>query len=123
MSKSEIPIAAIERNRAWIEEVTNALKEKGDLDFSRSTMKCAGKRCAGQLMEKIIKHHGRTPQSIDEMIEAINKRRKEVLKVSNLWKREENKAFFKIGYLWLRYGRVWFGGTQSDVLSVFGRCL
>jgi hypothetical protein len=35
MSKKEIPTDAIERNRAWIRAVTNALKTRGDTEFSR----------------------------------------------------------------------------------------
>jgi hypothetical protein len=51
-------------------------------------MRNAGKKCATQLLEKIVAHFGRGPQSVDELIEAINKRRKEVLGASNLWERE-----------------------------------
>jgi len=96
MSKTAIPTAAVERNRAWIAAVTNALKTRGDSDFSRVVMRDAGKKCADQLLEKIVIHFGRTPQSIDELIEAINKRRKEVLNASNLWDRKGNTAHFKL---------------------------
>jgi predicted hydrocarbon binding protein len=96
MSKLEIPIAAVERNKAWIQAVTNAMKNKSDPEFSRLAMRDAGKKCASQLLEKIVDHFGRTPQSVDELIEAINRRRRKVLKVSNFWKRDENKAYFKL---------------------------
>jgi predicted hydrocarbon binding protein len=96
MDTREIPVAAIERNRAWIEAMTNALKTNGDLEFSRAAMRETGKQCAAQLLEKIVTHFGHTPQSIDEFIEAINKRRREVLQVSNLWQRDGNKAYFKL---------------------------
>jgi hypothetical protein len=33
MSKKEIPTDAIERNRAWIKAITNALKTRGDTEF------------------------------------------------------------------------------------------
>ena len=96
MSKVEIPSAAVERNRAWIEAITNFLKNRGDSELSRLAMRDAGKKCAAQLLEKIVKHFGRRPQSVDELIEAINKRRVEALKVSNLWERDGNKAYFKL---------------------------
>ena len=80
MPKTEIPIAAIERNRAWIEAVANSLGKRNDLELLRGTMRDTGKKCADQLLEKIIDHFGRAPKSIDELIEAINKRRKDVLK-------------------------------------------
>ena len=96
MSKTEIPEAAIERNRAWIKAITDSLGKRGDLELSRSTMRDTGKKCAAQLLEKTIDHFGRPPQSVDELIEAINKRRKEVLNASNFWVRDGNKAHFKL---------------------------
>ena len=96
MSKKEISTDAIERNRAWIKTVTNALKTRGDTEFSRIAMRDAGKKCAAQLLEKIVHHFGRTPNSIDEIIEAINKRRKEVLNAPNLWGRKGDTAHFKL---------------------------
>jgi hypothetical protein len=96
MSKIEIPPAAVERNKAWIKAVTNALKSRGDSEFSRLAMRDAGKECAAQLLEKIVDHFGHAPQSIDELIDAINKRRNEVLKASNFWVRKGNMAHFKL---------------------------
>lgn len=96
MLKIEIPTAAVERNRAWIEGVTNFLKNRGDPELSRLAMRDAGKKCAAQLLEKIVEQFGRRPQSVDELIEAINKRRVEVLKASNLWERDGNRAYFKL---------------------------
>ncbi len=96
MAKTEIPIAAIERNRAWIEAVTNSLGKRNDLELLRDTMRDTGKKCAAQLLEKTIDHFGRTPKSVDELIEAINKRRRDILKASTFWIREGNKAHFEL---------------------------
>ena len=96
MSKKDIPAAAVERNKAWIQAVTNTLEDRGDPELTRIAMREAGKRCATQLLEKVVAHFGRTPQSADELIEALNKRRKEVLKVLGLWQRDGNKAFLKL---------------------------
>jgi len=43
MSKTEIPKAAIDRNKAWIEAVTKSLDERKDIDLLKTTMKDAGK--------------------------------------------------------------------------------
>jgi hypothetical protein len=59
-------------------------------------MRNAGKKCAAQLLAKIVAHYGREPQSVDELIEAINKRRKEILRESSLWEREGNRAYFRL---------------------------
>jgi hypothetical protein len=92
----EIPRAAVERNRAWIDAVAQTLHEHGDRELSRLAMANAGQACAAQLLEKIVAHYGRTPTSVDELIEAINRRRLEVLVVSNLWRREGNRAKFSL---------------------------
>lgn len=96
MSKKEIPQVAIDRNRAWIEAVTKSLGESNDFNLVRNTMKDAGKKCASQLLEMTIKHFGRDLNSVDDLIEAINKRRRDVLKAKTFWVRDGNAAFFKI---------------------------
>jgi predicted hydrocarbon binding protein len=96
MSKKEINEAAIERNKAWINGVTNALNKIGNEEICRCTMKSAGKECADQLLEKTINYFGRTPKSIVEMIEAINKRRKEVLNTNTFWELKGDKAYFTL---------------------------
>ena len=96
MSETKIPNAAVERNRVWIKAVTDSLDLRGDLSLSRSTMRDAGKQCAAQLLEKTIAHFGRRPESVDELIEAINKRRKGELNASTFWTRLGNTAHFTL---------------------------
>jgi len=91
-----IAVAAVDRNRAWIEAVTSTLGDSGDSELSRLAMRNAGKRCASQLLEKIVAHYGREPRSVDELVEAINKRRKEILRASTFWQREGKKAHFRL---------------------------
>ncbi|MBN1959544.1 MAG: hypothetical protein JW841_01245 [Deltaproteobacteria bacterium] len=95
MSKKAINEAAIERNKAWVTGVTKALSVLDNEDICRYVMKSAGKKCAEQILEKTINYYG-TPPSFDEMIEAINKRRKEVLKADTFWELRGNKAFFTL---------------------------
>ncbi len=96
MTKREIPIAAIERNRTWIDAVTNSLGKSGNPELARSTMREAGKNCASQLLEKTINHFGKTPESVYELVEAINKRRKNLLNATNFWSITGNQAHFKL---------------------------
>lgn len=72
MSHKEISIAAVERNNVWIEAITNVLKNRGNPEFPQVFMREVGTQCAAQLREKIIAHFGRTPQSVDGLIEAIS---------------------------------------------------
>ena len=59
-------------------------------------MKDAGKKCATQLLEMTINHFGRVPDSVDELIEAINKRHRDILKAKTFWVRDGDTAFFKL---------------------------
>lgn len=96
MAKSDIPDAAIARNRAWISAVTESLGKQGDDALCRATMRDAGRRCAAQLLEKTVAVYGRIPESVDELIRAINQRRKEELNASNFWTREGDTARFRL---------------------------
>ena len=96
MKRTEIPAAAIERNKVWIEAVTHSLGTQNTPELLRNTMREAGKKCAAQILEKTIRHFGRTPTTVDEMIDAINTRRKEVLRASTFWVRKGNKAYFTL---------------------------
>jgi len=96
MSTMEIPAAAIERNKAWIKAVTESLGRRQDLALIQETMKAAGRICAEQLLELTINHYGRDPQTVDELIAAINKRRRDVLQAGTFWVKDGNAARFKI---------------------------
>jgi predicted ArsR family transcriptional regulator len=91
-----VPVAAVERSRAWIDGVTRALGEQGGEELARRVMACGGAACAAQLRAKIIAHHGRKPASVDEALEAINRRRVEVLGMTNLWRRQGNRLYFEL---------------------------
>jgi predicted hydrocarbon binding protein len=96
MPKVQIPKAAMERNRVWIEAVTRSLGEKGGSELLRATMKDAGGRCAAHLLKMTIDHFGRNPESVDELIEAINRRRRDVLGATTFWTRDGNTAHFTL---------------------------
>ena len=95
MSKA-ISEAAIERNKDWINGVTSALNETGNEDLCRCAMKSAGNKCAEQFLEETINYFGRSPRSLDEMIEAINKRKRELLKVSDFWVLKGDKVLINL---------------------------
>ncbi len=96
MPQEKIPVAAIERSRTWITAVTQSLKARGNTALSRMVMKDCGKACAAQLLEKTIEHFGRTPKSVEELVEAINKRRKKVLNAATFWEFKDGTAHFKL---------------------------
>ncbi len=96
MLNREISEAAIQRNKAWINGITNALNGIANEEICHCAMKSAGKECAEQLLEKTINHFGKEPESVPEMIEAINKRRKELFSAKTFWELRGNKAFFTL---------------------------
>ena len=96
MSKREIPITAIERNRTWIDAVTHSLCNCGNPEIAKNAMHEAGKNCAAQILEKIVAHYGKTPESVQEFVEAMNKRRNDLLNETNFWTIQGNQAHFKL---------------------------
>ncbi|MDC7126545.1 MAG: methanogen output domain 1-containing protein [Spirochaetales bacterium] len=92
--KEQISVAAVKRNCAWIKGVTEALGNFHDENISRCVMNSAGTECANQILEKTISYYGKQPQSVTELVEAINKRRREVLKADTFWELDGNKAHF-----------------------------
>ncbi|MFZ0449610.1 MAG: hypothetical protein WAL98_10250 [Desulfatiglandaceae bacterium] len=70
--------------------------KRNDLELLSVTMRDAGRKCADQLLEKTIDHFGRRPETVDELIEAMNKRRRDILKTSTFFIREGNWTHFKL---------------------------
>ena len=96
MQGKNVPEAAVARNKAWITAVTQSLAERGDAELLQGVMKDAGRRCAAQLLEMTIAHYGKALRNVDELIEAINKRREEVLRATTFWTREGDTALFQL---------------------------
>lgn len=96
MNEVRIPRAALERNRAWIKAVTGCIDKRGGGELSREAMRDTGTRRAELILGKVTAHYGRVPQSADELIEAINRRRVELLKKTNLWRRDGERAHFHL---------------------------
>ena len=69
--KNEIHQTAIDRNKVWIDAVTNSLGQRNETALIGETMKAAGQKCADQILEMTIAHFGRVPETVDELIEAI----------------------------------------------------
>ena len=89
MKKINIPIAAVERNKAWIQAVTETLKQ--DEKLAKKILHNCGKKCASQLLDATIVHFGKVPSSIDELVKAINIRRRDVLKADTFWEKQDEQ--------------------------------
>jgi predicted hydrocarbon binding protein len=80
----------------WIDAVTNYLGNCENPELVRGIMREAGKNCAAQLLAKTVNHFGRTPKSVHELVEAMNKRRKDLLNTTNFLTIKGNQVHFRL---------------------------
>jgi len=97
MGTREISESIIKRNATWIEAVEKTLADLGDPALTKGVMKVAGKECAQQILEECQKILGKNPETVDELLEATDVRRRKQLKLSALWERQDNTALLRIG--------------------------
>ncbi|UCG12075.1 MAG: hypothetical protein JSU72_16440 [Deltaproteobacteria bacterium] len=92
MKKTEIPEAARALNVSWIESVEKTLDELGNPSLVSQIMKAAGQKCAEAIFAGCEEILGRKPETVDELLEANNRRRLQKLNLDNRWEREGNRA-------------------------------
>jgi hypothetical protein len=92
MRKTEIPEAARNLNVSWIESVEKTLDELGNRALVNQIMKAAGQKCAEAILADCEDILGKKPETVDELIEANNRRRSQKLNLDNYWQREGNRA-------------------------------
>ncbi|MDY0039537.1 MAG: hypothetical protein RBS57_04445 [Desulforhabdus sp.] len=96
MEVKQVPVAAVERSLIWIEAVENALAEKGGAELADQIMRAAGKKCALQILADCEEILGKKPETVDELLNATNRRRLQRHSLANLWERDGNTAHLKI---------------------------
>jgi len=96
MERLEISEEAVTRNAAWIEAVEKALADCGNMSLTKEVMKAAGQKCARQILDDCREILGKEPATVDELINATNKRRWQKHNLTNLWEKQGNKAYLKI---------------------------
>lgn len=96
MGERDISENAIERNISWIEGIEDAIANNCNEFTAKRIMKCAGEKCAQQILKECEQILGKKPESVDELIEATNKRRLRQLNLDSRWERDGNKVHLKI---------------------------
>ena len=96
MERPGISEAAITSNAAWIEAVENTLASCGNMALAKDVMKAAGHKCAQQILEDCREILGEEPETVDELIDATNKRRWQKHNLTDLWEKQGNTAYLKI---------------------------
>jgi len=75
MEKVRIPQKAVELNLNWIDSLETCLGELGDQALAKVVMRAAGKKCSVQIFDDCRQILGRNPESVDELLGAMNQRR------------------------------------------------
>lgn len=87
-SNINIPQKAVKLNLNWIESLENCLADCGNLALTKEVMKAAGKNCSIQIFNDCEQILGKFPQSVDDLLDAMNQRRS----LSSLWEKKGNTA-------------------------------
>lgn len=96
MKGKEISEAAIMLNAAWIEAVEKALADRGNMALAKEAMKAAGQKCARRILDDCREILGKQPETVDELLDATNRRRLQRLNLASLWEKQGNKAYLRI---------------------------
>ncbi len=96
MDKRSIPESAVARSVSWINAVEKALADRAGEVTAHAILKEAGAECAQQILDECSGILGHRPQTVQELLETTNERRRRQLGLDALWKLEGNRAHLKI---------------------------
>ena len=92
MEKMDIPQEVIELTSNWIGSLETCLAERGNQALTKVVMKAAGKKCSVQILDDCRQILGKNPESVDELLDAMNQRRLQAHNLDSLWEKKGNKA-------------------------------
>jgi len=87
---------AIARSRSWIETMEHAIADLDDEAGAEGIMKSAGRPCANQILAECTQILGRRPETVDELLDATNRRRREQLGLDHEWVRDASSAYLRL---------------------------
>ena len=92
MEKDRIPQEAVELNLTWIDSLETCLAERGNQALTKVVMKAAGEKCSVQIFDDCTQILGKNPESVDELLDAMNQRRSQNHNLTSLWEIRGNTA-------------------------------
>lgn len=92
MVNRNIPKEAVELNVSWIDALENSLCNSVGLDITKEVMKAAGEKCSLQIFNDCMQILGKHPESIDDILNAMNQRRSQNHNLNTLWEKHGNSA-------------------------------
>ena len=92
MKNDSIPQEAVKLNLNWIDSLENCLADCGNPVLIKEVMKAAGKKCSIQILNDCKQILGKLPESVDDLLDAMNQRRSQNHNLSSLWDKKGNTA-------------------------------
>ena len=92
MDEVRIPRAAVELYLSWIESLETCLSELGNQALTKAVMKAAGEKCSVQIFDDCRQILGKSPESVDELLDAMNHRRSQKHNLASLWEKQGHTA-------------------------------
>lgn len=92
MEKIDVPQKAVKLSATWIESLETCLAKRGDPTLTKEVMKAAGEKCSVQVFDDCRQILGKNPETVDELLDAMNQRRSQQHNLSSLWKKQGNTA-------------------------------
>jgi predicted ArsR family transcriptional regulator len=68
------------------------LAERGNQALIKIVMKAAGEKCSVQIFDDCRQILGKNPESVDELLDAMNQRRSQNHNITSLWEKRGNTA-------------------------------
>ena len=87
-----IPQNAVKLNLNWIDSLENCLANYGNQALTKEVMKAAGRNCSIQIFNDCEQILGKLPQSVDDLLDAMNQRRLQNHNLDSLWEKKVNTA-------------------------------
>jgi predicted hydrocarbon binding protein len=73
-----------------------AMADLADEAATEGVMKAAGRPCANQILAECTEILGRRPETVDELLDATNRRRREQLGLEHQWVRDRSSAYLRL---------------------------
>ena len=80
----------------WIDSLEASLAEHGNQTLTREVMKAAGEKCSVHILDDCRQILGKIPESVGELLEAMNQRRSQHHNLASLWEKQGNEAHLRI---------------------------
>ena len=68
------------------------LAKHGDQTLAEAVMKAAGEKCSVHIFDDCRQILGKNPESVDDLLDAMNQRRSQHHNLTSLWKKQGNTA-------------------------------